>query len=112
MIDFKIKNNVGGVVSANALVSVEHGDDKTVNYKANKGYELKAVVVDGVSKDIKVYPTSYEFKNITSNHSIEIEYTKVKVIPLPDTGSNEIYMAVATLLGSITLLAIRGLRRG
>ncbi len=47
-----------------------------------EGYYLKEVVVDGQSKDIDEYHDSYDFNNITANHTIKVVYMKEAKSPL------------------------------
>ena len=57
---------------------VLEGDNKTISYGPNDGYELESIKVDNVSQDITTYPSSYTFSNVSDNHSIEVTY---KAIP-------------------------------
>ena len=54
--------------------SAEYGDTKTIYYMPNTGYALSSVTVDGTPVDITLYPNSYVFEDIASNHSIAVVY--------------------------------------
>ena len=74
---FTITTSVtGGTIDASA--SVNYGSNKTINYTPTTGYELKSVTVDGISQDISTYVSSYDFNNITANHTITVVYEKIK----------------------------------
>ena len=54
--------------------TINWNDSKTISYKANEGYHLAKVVVDGQEVDIAKYPNSYAFNNVKENHSIKVTY--------------------------------------
>ena len=74
----------GGTIDQS--VTVDKGDNKTINYKPNEGYELKSITVDGVKIDITKYPDSYTFEDIAANHDIKVVYEK-KADPTDSTGN-------------------------
>ena len=51
----------------------------------DSGYEIKNVLVDGVSKG-KI--TSYTFENVTENHTIQAEFRRSLIPEGPDNGNN------------------------
>lgn len=53
--------------------------NKTVTYKANDGYQLQSVVVDGIAQDIKQYPTSYTFTQVNKNHDVKVVFAKAGI---------------------------------
>ena len=55
---------------------VDSGEDKTISYSPDSGYELKKITVDGVDVSISAHASSYTFTNVTEDHSIEVEYWK------------------------------------
>ncbi|MCI2061758.1 MAG: InlB B-repeat-containing protein [Eubacteriaceae bacterium] len=71
--------------SANGTIdpscTVGKGGTKTINYKANDGYKLTGLTVDGAAVDITRYPDSYTFTNITADHSITASYAKEGASP-------------------------------
>ena len=62
---------------ASPTISVQHGDDQTITFTADEGYALDSVTVDG---DTTVFngedDTSYDFTNVTNNHTIEVVYAE------------------------------------
>ncbi|MDF9867840.1 hypothetical protein OKW22_001419, partial [Bacilli bacterium PM5-3] len=63
---------VNGTIDATA--TVEHGDNKTINYAPTTGYKIKSVTVDGTAVDKTANASSYTFTNVTANHTIAVEY--------------------------------------
>ena len=60
--------NQGGSVSPSGIVTVNYGDSQTFTVTPNAGYKVKDVKVDGVSVGAV---STYTFKNIASDHTIE-----------------------------------------
>ncbi|WP_087258550.1 S8 family serine peptidase [Flavonifractor sp. An92] len=58
----------GGTISPNGSVRVERGDDQTFTMKAEEGYVLSDVLVDGKSVGAE---ERYTFENVRANHTIE-----------------------------------------
>ena len=52
----------------------EYGQNGTFVIKANTGYIIKYLIIDGQKIDVNKQETQYTFKNITQNHSISAEY--------------------------------------
>lgn len=71
----------GGSITPSGSASVREGLDKTYTIKANEGYAISNVLVDGVSVG-KV--ESYTFKNVQKGHSIEAVFTAED----PNTGAD------------------------
>ena len=67
----------GTAEPAGPTISVQHGDDQTITFTANEGYALESVTVDG---DTAVFNggvgTSYDFTNVTDNHTIKVVYAE------------------------------------
>ncbi|MDF9867759.1 hypothetical protein OKW22_001337 [Bacilli bacterium PM5-3] len=57
---------------------INQGENKTIAYSPNDGYEVKSIIVDGNSVDKQTYKNSYSFTNVSSNHSINVEFKKKK----------------------------------
>jgi hypothetical protein len=47
-------------------------DDRTITYKPKDGYYLLAVEIDGEPIDLSLYPESYTFENLESDHTVEV----------------------------------------
>jgi ABC-type transporter MlaC component len=61
----------GGNILPSGVVTVNHGSNQSFNMIPNTGYHVSNVNVDGVSIGAV---TSYEFVNITTNHSIQVSF--------------------------------------
>lgn len=48
------------------------GDNVTISYQADPGYDLETIRIDGEEVDPKAYPTSYPFTEILQDHTIEV----------------------------------------
>ena len=68
--NFSIVSSAGvnGTVSPSGTVSVNYGDSQTFNITPDIGYKIKDVKVDGMSVGAV---STYTFKNVTANHTIE-----------------------------------------
>ena len=56
-------------------ISVEYGETVEINFQGYTGYALESVTVDGVLEGVDRQTfTSYQFENITSNHTIKVVY--------------------------------------
>lgn len=58
----------GGSIAPNGYVTVSAGSDKSFTIAAAEGYEIKDVLVDGVSVGAV---SDYTFKNVWKNHTID-----------------------------------------
>ena len=58
---------IGGSISPSGDVSVRRGRSQSFSIKADKGYVVMGVYVDGVDVGAK---TSYSFRNVKANHTI------------------------------------------
>jgi hypothetical protein len=59
--------SAGGSISPSGLVGASDGGSRTFTITPNPGYHIDSVVVDGVSQGT---PVTYDFLNITANHTI------------------------------------------
>lgn len=73
-----VKKDEGSTVTpagdTNGKVTVPSGSDKNFVIKADDGYTITDVIVDGKSQGPK---DSYEFKNIRENHTLEVKVAKL-----------------------------------
>ncbi|OAQ20917.1 InlB B-repeat-containing protein [Thermosulfurimonas dismutans] len=67
------KAGVGGSISPSGNVTVECGGSQIFTIEPDKGYHVKDVVVDGVSKGAM---TSYPFRDVKDNHIIEVIFER------------------------------------
>lgn len=55
-------------------VTVKEGTNKTIFYKANYGYHIKSITVDGTNVSVDQHPNFYKFENIQANHTINVVF--------------------------------------
>ena len=70
-----------GSISPSGEVKVTEGADQTFSIKANDGYEIASLKVDGKTVSTAA---SYTFKNVTEAHTIEVTF-KQKATPVQPT---------------------------
>ena len=63
---------VGGSISPNGSVTVNHGSNQSFTISANTGYQITNVTVDGASVGAV---SSYTFSNVTGNHTIAATFS-------------------------------------
>lgn len=61
----------GGSISPSGFIIVDSNEDKELLFEANEGYYIKDVIVDDMSKGVL---ESYQFVNISKNHSVKVIY--------------------------------------
>ena len=77
-IEHKITTKVtGGTIDPDVVVG--EGNDETIHYRPNDGYELEKVTVDGEAVNVKEYPNEYTFIDVQKDHHIEVVYRKIPV---------------------------------
>lgn len=75
--------NEGGSISPTGANKVLSGTSVTYTMTPNRGYEIANIEIDGKILDSK--NLAYTFKNIDTNHSIKVTFTKKEVmLPKPD----------------------------
>lgn len=67
----------GGSISPSGIVQVEDGGSITFTMKADEGYELSELIIDGMSV---VLSDSYTLNNVTAEHTV---YAIFREIPQP-----------------------------
>ena len=75
----------GGTISPKGSVLVSRGSDKTFTMKADEGYEIDDVLVDGESVGAV---DSYTFKNVKEKHTISVSFRQLPPTP-DDTGVSD-----------------------
>ena len=70
----KAAAGTGGTISPSGNASIADGNDKTYKIVANDGYEIKDVLVDGVSIGAV---SSYTFENIKKVHTITASFSPI-----------------------------------
>lgn len=72
----------GGSISPNGSTEVKEGNSQGYSISPYDGYEVKSVLVDGVEQGPI---TSYNFSNVTSNHTITVVFAQKQPSPTPPT---------------------------
>lgn len=93
----KAAAGANGSISPNGTISVSRGADKTFSIKADAGYEIADVRVDGASVGAV---QTYEFKNVTKAHEIYATFKKAKNEPEQEVADPE-KTGVASLLETV-----------
>ena len=75
----------GGSISPSGSVRVSRGSSKTFTMKADEGYEIDDVLVDGESVGAV---SSYTFKNVKEAHTISVSFRQLPPTP-DDTGVSD-----------------------
>ena len=75
----------GGSISPSGSVRVSRGGDKTFTMKADEGYEIDDVLVDGESVGAV---SSYTFENVKEKHTISVSFRQLPPTP-DDTGVSD-----------------------
>lgn len=76
----------GGTISPNGSVSVTSGKDQSFTIKANDGYKIEDVLVDG--KSVGAVET-YKFTKVTEKHTIEARFAKTEDVA-PSVGFTDV----------------------
>ena len=88
--EFTINASAGenGSISNSGAIKVKEGESYTFTFTANDGYEIKDVLVDGVSVGAV---STYTFTNVTKSATIAVEFKQIEVTPPPvvDDGNDQ-----------------------
>ncbi|MFY0626746.1 MAG: T9SS type A sorting domain-containing protein [Reichenbachiella sp.] len=74
--DITASSGSNGTISPDGTTSYKHGANATYQFSPSNGYRIKDVTVDGVSAGSG---SSYEFLNLTSDHTISVNFEKIPV---------------------------------
>lgn len=80
LFSISISDTEHGSVSEGGEVS--RGEEKTVSYTADTGYQLSSLLVDGSYLPITEYPDSYTFSDVQTDHTLAVTF---EPIPTPTT---------------------------
>ncbi|NLD61127.1 DUF1565 domain-containing protein [Candidatus Sumerlaeota bacterium] len=81
-----VKDNVGGTIEPVGEKTLAYDESQTYAIAVSEGYNLADVLVDGESVGAV---TSYEFKRVRANHTIEAQFVHKKIDSLKVTLSPE-----------------------
>lgn len=82
---------------------IPKSENRVITYTPNAGYQLKTIIVDGEEKDIKEYPSSYTFENISKDHTIDVVFELIPGLEVIKDADKEIYNAGDTVTYTITV---------
>ena len=85
----------GGTITPNGEQSVKKGENIAFTIKANEGYVIKDVKIDGVSNADAVANRSYTFSKVEKDHTIDVTFEKTgggsTTNPFSDVKTGEYY---------------------
>jgi hypothetical protein len=111
--EIKVNNSSEEKGSVTGYEKVYYGENSknTITITANDGYEIESIVVDGVEVIVtdKERMTLDTFKNVTTDHTVDVTFTEIS-IPVPITGkSNYIWIVAITLISIIGIAILSNL---
>lgn len=77
---------------------VDSGDDVTINYVADDGYEISYIEIDGVrltKEELEEAKDSYTFRNVTTDHHIKVVYISNSKTGLFEVGGALLIILIA-----------------
>lgn len=97
----------GGSISPMGSTSVPYGGSKTFTIKANDGYYISDVLVDG--KSVGAFG-SYTFSNVTSSHTLSAAFAKAEGLPYYlDNSDSKVFIGFASdKSGTMKYIAPKG----
>ena len=94
------------MITPSGEVKVTEGDSQSFAFKAEDGYEIAEIKVDGKTVDAT---DSYTFTAVDADHTIEVAFRAVEDVP--QTGAELPLTAFAVLLAGIACLFLMGKSR-
>ncbi len=100
--NIEINSTGGGSVTPSGIVTVDHGDDITINIVPDDGHHVASISINGAVVAENLSESSYTVKNVTRDSKIEIKFEKDASSPSdpPKAGA-----ASAAVLGGIMIIA-------
>ena len=83
----------GGTISSSGSVKVTSGGSKTFDIKADAGYSISDVLVDGKSVGAV---SSYTFSNVTAAHTISAVFSKAAELPYYLDGNKKVFIGFSS----------------
>ena len=78
----------GGSIDPQGNIQVGEGESKTFTFKANSGYVISKVLIDGYNNPTAVADGSYTFSNVTADHSITVRFEQITYAITATAGEN------------------------
>lgn len=102
----RLKSGQGSLSHA-GLTEVEEGQPYELTVKADDGYELASVKVNG--EEVKLQDNKFTVENVNDNYDIEVKFNKlVKLVPTTIT-VEKVYWMPAWLFWIIFIVAVSGI---
>lgn len=71
--DIKIETSIiGGKGTITGTATIKKGDDHTVSWTVEKGYQVKTIIVDGKERKDLIGKNSVTFKDLAKNHKVQV----------------------------------------
>ncbi|MCQ4795186.1 YDG domain-containing protein [Anaerofustis stercorihominis] len=71
--DIKIETSIiGGKGTITGTATLKKGDDHTVKWTVEKGYQVKTIIVDGKERKDLLNSNSITFKDLSKNHKVQV----------------------------------------
>ena len=78
----------GGSIDPQGSIQVPEGESKTFSIKANAGYIISKVLIDGTNNPTAVANGTYTFSNVTADHSIVARFEQITHTITATAGDN------------------------
>ena len=85
---FKVTTSVENGDVSGGHYELDEGSNYTVTYTPDEDYELSTLFIDGVEQDITVYPNSYTFENLSSDHTLDVRFTEIPKFDITTSVTN------------------------
>ncbi len=85
----------GGGIFPEGGVAVNQGRNITFTFTPDPGYSVDKVLVDGEAKNVA---TSYIFSNVSSNHTIEVNFAVNQLPPTAEAGAPQVVLEGETVM--------------
>ena len=85
---FKVTTSVENGDVTGGHDALDEGSDYTVSYTPDEDYELSMLSIDGVQQDIAAFPEAYTFKDLSSDHTLDVVFTEIPKFDITTTVKN------------------------
>ena len=101
----------GGTITPEGTVSVNEGESKTFEIRANENHIIGSIIIDGegltMTEEVRT-EYDYTFENVTSDHTISVTFVDVTAIEITEVGSISVFPNPTRGTFSIDFSAIEG----
>lgn len=88
---FRITTVISGKDNATSSFTVSLGETAEMAFRAERGYRIKDVKIDGVSVGAV---SNYTFENVAANHTVSVEYERIPLTVVLVSGSAVLLVGV------------------